>query len=127
MWTMQASTCGHGLRLHRFGWIEYQPPGGTIYYVHPTRRITADLDLRDDKVLDSVNRYFEHPKDGRPAPVGMELWLREGESGKQGFRPVRHYLVNHEKKAVSPSEDDTYWDGRNMDKETSEDDRECFE
>ena len=56
VWPTQAS--GSGLHLHDLRWIEYQPPDGTVYYVHPTRRVTTDVDLRIDSVLDIVMEYI---------------------------------------------------------------------
>ncbi|KAF5369694.1 hypothetical protein D9615_010149 [Tricholomella constricta] len=99
-WPLQATS--QGPRLHDLGWIEYQLPDGTVYYVHPTRRVTADIDLREDKKLDAVIAYFEHHKDSGGAPAGMELWLCENEanSGKRGFQPVR-FWVNHKQRMVS--------------------------
>jgi hypothetical protein len=75
VWPAQSS--GSGPRLHDLGWIEYQLPDGTVYYVHPTRRVTPDVDMRVDRVLDIVTAYLERKKDGS-VPQRMELWVREG-------------------------------------------------
>ncbi|KAG5339845.1 hypothetical protein C0989_003302 [Termitomyces sp. Mn162] len=92
-----------GPRLCDFGWIEYQLPDRTVYYVHPTRRVTADIDLRDEKRLDAINIYFERHGDGVSAPVGMELWLLEDgvHNGRRPFRPPRRFLVNHNLRMVT--------------------------
>lgn len=110
------------------GWIEYQLPDGALYYVYPMRRVIADLDLRDGDVLNSVNHYFTHHEYSGRAPEGMELWLRQGERDKHGFRPLRYYLVKHEQRTASLYKDHAYWDaGWNKNKGAIEDDRTCSE
>jgi hypothetical protein len=46
-------------RLHELGWLEYHLPDGSFYYVHPTRKVTTDVNLRDEKVLSEVTVYLE--------------------------------------------------------------------
>ena len=46
-------------RLHDLGWLEYHLPDGSFYYVHPTRKVTTDVNLRDEKVLSEVTVYLE--------------------------------------------------------------------
>ncbi|KAJ2929720.1 hypothetical protein H1R20_g7364, partial [Candolleomyces eurysporus] len=46
-------------RLHELGWLEYHLPDGSFYYVHPTKKITTDVNLRDEKVLSEVTVYLE--------------------------------------------------------------------
>jgi len=101
VWPAQSS--GSGPRLHDLGWIEYQLPDGTLYYVHPTRRVTTDVDLRVDTVLDIVTAYLERQKDGN-VPQGLEMWVREGQPQKSRSRrgslvPVRCW-VDHRKRVV---------------------------
>ncbi|KAG6807740.1 hypothetical protein H0H92_006516, partial [Tricholoma furcatifolium] len=93
----------HAPRLHDFGWIEYQLPDSTVYYVHPTRRVTADIDLRDERRLEFINGYFESHRDGTGAPAGTELWLlQDGEpNGRKVFRPPVRLLVNHRQRMVT--------------------------
>ncbi|KAG6809666.1 hypothetical protein H0H93_015611, partial [Arthromyces matolae] len=84
--------------LHEYGWIEYQLPDSTVYYVHPTRRVTADIDLRDERRLDALNAYFDRERD---APLGMELWLvEEGLDGgrKPSWRPPVRVLIDHRRR-----------------------------
>ncbi|KDR84460.1 hypothetical protein GALMADRAFT_714456 [Galerina marginata CBS 339.88] len=69
-------------RLHDLGWLEYHLPDGTLYYVHPTRRLTTDLSLRHERVLTAVEAWFEERKD-ESVNVGVEGWLREAK-GKVG-------------------------------------------
>lgn len=85
-------------RLHNLGWIEYFLPDGTVYYVHPTLRVTTDIDLRSIKKLDAVTAYFEHHKES--APQGIEMWLRDAGTAKRGLVPVV-YWIEHSKRAVS--------------------------
>ncbi|KAG6901291.1 hypothetical protein C0995_014035 [Termitomyces sp. Mi166 len=94
-WSTQATH--QGPRLSDFGWIEYRLPDGTVYYVHPTRRVTADIDLRDDRRLDAINAYFERHGEGASAPAGLELWFREDgvNDGRRLFCPPLRFLVNH--------------------------------
>ncbi|KAF8076962.1 hypothetical protein FPV67DRAFT_1715819 [Lyophyllum atratum] len=108
-WPLQHTPTGP--RLHDLGWLEYQLPDGTVYYVHPTRRVTADLDLREERTLEALSAYFEDHKDCGGAPQGMELWLRESvvikgsgsgskKKGKGRFEPAR-FWVNHKQRMVS--------------------------
>ncbi|KAL4257782.1 hypothetical protein AB1N83_010513 [Pleurotus pulmonarius] len=78
--------------LHQFGWIEYILPDSSFYYVHPTLRVTTDIDLRNIQNLDVVNKYLER-KDGGSSygygtvvSNGWEIWLRESgvKSKKKG-------------------------------------------
>lgn len=102
-------------RLHELGWLEYVLPDATLYYVHPTLRVTTDIDLRVPKNLDAVTSYLDRQKDSgeRSTGPGMELWLRE-EVTKKGpkrrgdwFNPVKAW-VDHRKRSVIL---DTVWEG----------------
>ncbi|KAJ4490026.1 hypothetical protein J3R30DRAFT_3653508 [Lentinula aciculospora] len=110
-------------RLHHLGWIEYALPDSTVYYSHPTLRVTTDIDLRSITKLDAVTTYLEHRRvhDGAGTPPGFELWLREGNltEGKsirkkrglgktKEFVPVR-YWVDHKKRLVTT---DPIWDAQ---------------
>lgn len=97
-------------RLHQLGWIEYVLPDASVYYVHPTLRITTDINLRNVKKLEAVVAYLAYPntttKDSSPA-MGSELWLREIEPTKskrskarEVFAPVRCW-VDHKRRSVS--------------------------
>ncbi|KAG6809628.1 hypothetical protein H0H92_015483 [Tricholoma furcatifolium] len=94
-----------GPDLHEFGWIEYRLSDDTVYYVHPTRRVTADIDLRDKGNLAVLHWYFESHTDGTSAPAGTELWLVQGGEPKVGGQaskslPVR-LLVDHRQRMVT--------------------------
>ncbi|KAH7869507.1 uncharacterized protein C8R40DRAFT_1059247 [Lentinula edodes] len=97
-------------RLHHLGWIEYALPDSTIYYSHPTLRVTTDIDLRSITKLDAVTAYLEHRRlhDGAGTPPGFELWLREGLGKTKEFVPVR-YWVDHKKRLVTT---DPIWDAQ---------------
>jgi hypothetical protein len=93
-------------RLHSLGWIEYVLPDATFYYVHPTLRVTTDIDLRNMKKLEAVTVYFDRKDStfagsgGGGAPVGVELGLRDAASAKRDWVPVRCW-VDHKKRGVT--------------------------
>lgn len=91
-------------------------------------RITTDIDLRSHKKLEAVTEYLDRklPEEVSLAPEGWELWLRDAESSKQGFAPLRSW-VNHKAKVLSfdpppapEGEADTSPD------HTTDDDRKCI-
>jgi hypothetical protein len=108
-------------RLHHLGWIEYALPDATVYYSHPTLRVTTDVDIRSITKLDAVTAYLEHRRlhDGAGIPPGFELWLREGDSvdgkgmrKKRGLGKTREFVpirswVDHKKRIVTS---DPIWD-----------------
>ena len=69
-----------------------------MYYVHPTRRVTTDLDMREDKMLDAVVAFLEHQA-GTVVPLGMELWITEGGHNRKRFLP-RIFWVDHGRRTV---------------------------
>ncbi|KXN82470.1 hypothetical protein AN958_02531 [Leucoagaricus sp. SymC.cos] len=84
-------------KLHELGWIEYHLPDGTFYYVHPTRRVTTDVNLRTEKILKSVTDYLDSSKEC--VPSGCEMWLRDVGTSRKGFVPSRSW-VNHQARTV---------------------------
>lgn len=72
-----------------------------MYYVHPTRRVTTDVDLRTDSILDIVTAYLERQKDGS-VPQGTELWVREVQKSrsKHGLLVPMRWWVDHRKRLV---------------------------
>ncbi|KAG6876373.1 hypothetical protein C0992_013180 [Termitomyces sp. T32_za158] len=125
IWPAQATH--EGPRLREFGWIEYHLPDGIVYYVHPTRRVTADIDLRDERRLDAINAYFERHRDGASAPAGMELWLMEDDANdrRRPLRPLR-FLVNHSLKMAAYDQSSTDAETSRRAKKAVEDDRESL-
>jgi hypothetical protein len=84
--------------LHNLGWIEYVLPDASAYYVHPTLRVTTDVDLRNTKKLEAVTAYFDNKSAG--APVGLEIWLQELVTTKRGSVPTI-FWVDHRKRSVA--------------------------
>lgn len=66
--------------------------------MHPTLRVTTDIDLRRIKKLEAITSYFDHKDSG--APVGLEMWLRDMESKKHDFVPIINW-VDHKKRTVT--------------------------
>ncbi|KAF9254329.1 hypothetical protein L218DRAFT_550583 [Marasmius fiardii PR-910] len=79
-------------RLSYLGFIEFPLPDGGVYYIHATRRVVVDADLRKPGKADQINKYLNagfatgvwNQRTGSAEP-GWELWLREirGESDKK--------------------------------------------
>lgn len=88
--------------LQSLGWTEYLLPDSSVYYYHKEMRITTDIDLRKQNKLQSITEYLDRklPEEVALAPEGWELWIRDAETSKQGFSPVRSW-VNHKAKALS--------------------------
>ncbi|KAK0454880.1 hypothetical protein EV421DRAFT_1896783 [Armillaria borealis] len=87
-------------RLNQLGWIEYSLPDSTVYYVHPTLRVTTDMELRNNKKLDLVASYFDNYKDELTPPGGMELWLRESAQKKKRDPPLVGWWIDHKSRSV---------------------------
>jgi hypothetical protein len=77
-------------------------------YVHPTMRVTTDINLRNLKQLEIVTGYLDRNGEGFKVPQGCELWLRDAAEGKRReCVPVRNW-IDHAKRSVSfepPSEE----------------------
>ena len=86
-------------RLHSLGWIEYHLPDGTVYYVHPTSRVTTEINLRSERMLTSVEKFLaDHDKDPAVAGVNVEvgeIWLRDVGSTKKGGMVLEKWWVDH--------------------------------
>ncbi|KAF8885293.1 hypothetical protein BD779DRAFT_683517 [Infundibulicybe gibba] len=87
-----------GRAFHAHGWVEYDLPDESLYYVHHSRRIVTDVDLSNEILLDAVMAYLEY-HDGVTDPA-QELWLRDAGSRKHGFTPLG-CMVNHAKQLVT--------------------------
>ncbi|KAK0212739.1 hypothetical protein DFS33DRAFT_1377207 [Desarmillaria ectypa] len=88
-------------KLNQLGWIEFSLPDSTAYYVHPTLRVTTDMELRNSKKLDLVTSYFDNYKDELAPPGGMELWLRESPRKKKRDPPLAGWWIDHKSRSVS--------------------------
>ncbi|KAK0485904.1 hypothetical protein IW261DRAFT_1415789 [Armillaria novae-zelandiae] len=97
-WPLPASSTAP--RLNQLGWIEFSLPDSTVYYVHPTLRVTTDVDLRNNKKLDLVTSYFDNYKDELAPPGGMELWLRESAQKKKRDPPLVGWWIDHKSRSV---------------------------
>lgn len=93
-------------RLHSLGWLEYHLPDGAVYYVHPTNRVTTEINLRSEKLLTSVERFLDdwHGKDHsgtieETLAAGAEIWLRDVGKGKSGM-VLERWWVDHRLRTV---------------------------
>lgn len=95
-------------RLHALGWLEYHLPDGTVYYVHPTTRVTTEINLRSDRALTGVERFLEdhgkdHPGAGSATEgtvaSGGEVWLRDVGTAKSGM-VLERWWVDHRVRTV---------------------------
>jgi hypothetical protein len=89
--------------LQSKGWLEYVLPDSTVYYIHPSMRVTTDIDLRNPQRLQAVSTYFEGDAfgmAGKGAGKGCEMWLRDVSKNRVDFHPVRMW-VDHGRRQVS--------------------------
>jgi hypothetical protein len=93
-------------RLHTLGWLEYYLSDGAVYYVHPTTRVTTEINLRSERMLNGVERFLEdHGKDhpgsamDGTAATGGEVWLRDVGSAKSGMI-LQRWWVDHRVRTV---------------------------
>ena len=85
--------------LYNLGWMKYKLPDGTVYFTHPNRRITVDVDLLTDNMHKNVTAFSERHNDGS-VPLGMELWIRQGSESNQDFFVPIGYWVDHRRRVV---------------------------
>jgi len=121
-WDAHGTVSQHPPRLHDLGWLEYHLPDGSVYYVHPTRRVTTDLNLRIERILFAVDGWMEERKD-ETLDVSVEGWLREADGkkyvhnkasggwwgGKKKGEEViyfERFWVDHHARSVVKDEDD---------------------
>ncbi|KAI3614483.1 hypothetical protein WG66_009710 [Moniliophthora roreri] len=122
----QPPSASGGPLLHQKGWIEYGLPDGLRYYVHPTLRVTTDIDLRNVVKLEAITKFLELRRGDisgfEGAPAGWELWLREGpvdkkkkktkgrgrgkDKAEDEFIPLK-FWVDHKRRTVTA---DPLWD-----------------
>lgn len=64
-------------RLQELGWLEYHLPDGSFYYVHPTKHVTTDVNLRNEETLQEVDELLKLAGIlGVGGSMG-EVWLRD--------------------------------------------------
>ncbi|KAF8884339.1 hypothetical protein BD779DRAFT_1537099 [Infundibulicybe gibba] len=92
----------YGLRTRALleGWRECILPNRNLYYVHSTRQVVVDVDLRDDGILDAVMAHLESRNDGALVPKHQELWLQNTGSHERGFVPL-WCLVDHQERSAT--------------------------
>ena len=78
--------------LHTLGWQEYCLPDGTVYYVHPTNRVTTEINLRSERMLTDVERFMaDYSNDQSGSAMegtvasGGEIWLKDVGTAKSGL------------------------------------------
>src|SRR6266540_2503697 len=103
-------------RLIDLGWIEYNLPDGTTYYSHMTKKLTTDLNLRSERILNAVTLWMEE-RETESAGIDMEGWLKEssdknikkkksGWGGRKNKKEddlvfLERYWVDHHRRSVS--------------------------
>ena len=95
-------------RLHTLGWLEYHLPDGTVYYVHPTYRVTTEINLRSERMLTGVERFLaDYSKDQSGSAMegtlasGGEIWLRDVGTGTSGLVfKLERWWVDHRLRTV---------------------------
>ena len=101
-------------RLNTLGWIEYHLPDGTVYYVHPTNRVTTEINLRSERMLTGVERFLaDYSKDQSGGGMegtlasGGEIWLRDVGTAKSGL-VLERWWVDHRLRTVVMDGDDEH-------------------
>ncbi|KAJ2921490.1 hypothetical protein H1R20_g15602, partial [Candolleomyces eurysporus] len=74
-------------RLHELGWMEYHLPDGCFYYMHPTKKITTDVNLSDEKVLSEVSVYLE---DGDLNSTNYDALFNQDSSISPSSKDTKH-------------------------------------
>jgi len=102
-------------RLIDLGWIEYNLPDGTTYYSHMTKKLTTDLNLRSERILNAVTLWMEE-RENESTGYDMEGWLKEstdknikkkksGWGGRKNKKEddlvfLERYWVDHHRRSV---------------------------
>ena len=116
-------------RLLENGWVEVHLPDSYVYYVNPTARIVADVEMRNDRLFHAVSKHLEleqHKDAMEGAPEGAELWLRDAGSAKKGFVPVRWWVDHKERAVVFDKAFEGAVKKRVLKKKKEDEDRESF-
>ena len=85
------------------GWRHITLPDNSVYFYHPTLRVTTDIDLRTPSKLDAVTSYLQANSidESFLPPEGWESWLVHSNVGKKyNPKPISSW-VNHAEKILS--------------------------
>jgi len=89
--------------LQTMGWRHITLPDNSVYFYHPTLRVTTDIDLRLPSKLDAVTSYLQENSidESFLPPEGWESWLVDSNVGKKhNPKPISSW-VNHAGKILS--------------------------
>ena len=114
-------------RLRENGWVEVHLPDSYVYYVNPSARVVADVEMRNDRLFSAVMRHLEmeqHKDAVEGAAEGAELWLRDAGSIKKGFIPVRWWVDHKERSVVFDKAFDVAIKRKALKKKKEDEDRE---
>ena len=103
-------------RLYTLGWQEYHLTDGTVYYVHPTNKVTTDINLRSERMLTGVERFLDDcsSKDQSGSAMegtldpGDEIWLRDVGTAKSGLVLERWWVYHQSRKVVIGQDDNEH-------------------
>ena len=73
-------------RLWENGWVEVHLPDSYVYYVNPTARIVADVEMWNDELFNAVSKHLEleqHKNVLESVRKGAVLWLRDAGSVRE--------------------------------------------
>ena len=85
------------------GWRHITLPDNSVYFYHPSLRVTTDIDLRTPTKLDAVTSYLQENSidESFLPPEGWESWLVDSNVGKKhGPKPISSW-VNHAEKILT--------------------------
>ena len=85
------------------GWRHITLPDNSVYFYHPTLRVTTDIDLRTPNKLDAVTSYLQENSidESFLPPEGWESWLVDSNVGKKyNLKPISSW-VNHAEKILT--------------------------
>lgn len=85
------------------GWRHITLPDNSVYFYHPTLRVTTDIDLRTPNKLDAVTSYLQENSidESFLPPEGWESWLVDSNVGKKySLKPISSW-VNHAEKILT--------------------------
>ncbi|KAF7798394.1 hypothetical protein EIP86_009615 [Pleurotus ostreatoroseus] len=86
-------------KFEAHGWSQHILPDSTVYFFHSEMRVATDIDLRNDKKVETVMLYLTSKPKAGPVlpPPGWELWLRDAGKGRYDFTPIRGFISHDER------------------------------